>query len=196
MRWNKILIISILLIVSFLLGSLAGFIIKNGQLIIFNSEVRVAEVANFLLTIFLAFLIPFFIKKWIEDGRYIKGFLVDEVKNLIGILSQIKIILSNCNQINSITDVQKKEINAIFHEAELNIDSLNKQLSISYHKQYEALHEEISANYYKYKDFLTGGKFMDKGFDKISSDFLKEHNTEYTKLTTYLKTLIHKVLKF
>jgi hypothetical protein len=196
MSQSKKVIISVLLLVSFFGGVLLGFVIKNGNIIEFNREIRISEVANFLLTIGLAFLIPFFIKKWIDDGRFIKGVLVDEVKNLISTLSQIKIIITNCNQNNKITKDQKYEINAIFHEAELNIDSLNTQLTISYSNHSKTLHLEISKVFNKYKDFLTGGDFMNKNFDKISSDFLREHNTEYSKLTTYLKTIIHEVHKF
>lgn len=194
-RKQKI-ILGIILSVIFITGLFIGIIWKDLPLVKFNPEIKIYEVVNLLLTLSIGISIPLLVKKWIEDNRSIKGSLVDEIKCIILILDKIKTIITTCHSSSVITKEQKDEINYLFHKSELQINSLNEQLKISFEPECPKLMEKLKEKYHAYKDYLTGGELMLSSFNKIDDRFYREHNTEISKIETHLKTVIHQIHKF
>lgn len=193
-RKTKI-ILGVVLFVVFCVGLTIGLIWKDLPLVKFNPEIKIYEVANLLLTLAIGITIPLLVKKWIEDNRSVKSSLVDEIKNIIGTLDKIKTLISNCHSCSAITKEQKDEINYLFHKSELQINSLNEQLKISFEPQSKIIIDKLKENYHVYKDYLTGGELMLSSFVKVDDRFYREHNTEQSKIETYLKTVIHQIHK-
>lgn len=191
---NKILV-GILFLILFISGLAIGLVWKDLPYIKFNSELKLSEVANFILTLTLGIVIPFMVKKWIEDNRAVKVALVDEIKNIIYTLNKIKSLIDTCHTSNSITKDQKDDINFFFHESELQINSFEEQLKISFPNECNSISTDLKTNYFKYKDYLTGGELMLSSFKRIDSRFYREHKNESFKIETHLKTLIHKIHK-
>ena len=191
---NKILV-GILLAIFLISGIAIGIVWKDLPLVTFNSELKLSEVANFILTLTLGIVIPFMVKKWIEDNRSVKSTLVEEIKNIIYTLSKIKSIIDTCHSQNLITKEQKDEINFLFHESELQINSFDEQLKISFPNAHNSLATSLKKNYHEYKDYLTGGELMLSAFDKVDNRFYREHKTELFKIETHLKTVIHRIHK-
>lgn len=190
------LILGVILVAIFAFGLAIGLIWKDIPLIKFNPELKIYEVANLFLTLAIGITIPLLVKKWIEDNRSVKSTLVEEIKNIICTLDKIKTLISNCHSCSSITKEQKDEINYLFHKSELQINSLNEQLKISFDSQGKKIIEKLKENYHAYKDYLTGGELMLSSFVKVDDRFFREHNTEQSKIETYLKTVIHQIHKF
>lgn len=189
------LILGLILFVFFAIGLTIGIIWKDLPIVKFNPEIKIYEVANLLLTLAIGIAIPLLVKKWIEDNRSVKISLVDEIKNILSTLNKIKLLLDNCHKCSTITKEQKDEINYLFHESELQINSLNEQLKISFDPQCKKIIDKLKENYHIYKDYLTGGELMLSSFVKVDDRFYREHKTEQSKIETYLKTVIHQIYK-
>ena len=122
----------VIILVSLLIGLTCGLLWTDIPYIKFNNELKLYEVLNLLLTLSLAILIPFLIKKLIDDNRSIKSFLVDEVKSIISTLSKIESIISTSHTIGNLTQANKDEIIFLFHKTELQMNSLFQQLQLSF----------------------------------------------------------------
>jgi hypothetical protein len=152
------------------------------------------EILYFTLTFFIGILIPFFIKKLIEDNRSIKIILIDDAKEILNILSSINSNIKNeqCNE--PVASNTKDSINYTFHLAELKIDSLNSQLSISFVNDQKKIIEPLKLKYFEYKNFLTGGEFMVSTF-KNSDEFIRKNNIQFSMFDLAVKEVIHKISK-
>ncbi len=191
---NKILV-GILFLILLISGIAIGLVWEDLPYVKFNPELKLSEVANFILTLTLGLVIPFMVKKWIEDNRAVKSALVDEIKNIIYTLNKIKSLIDTCHNSNNISKEQKDDINFYFHESELQINSFEQQLKISFPNECNSITQNLKSNYFQYKDYLTGGELMLSSFERIDSRFYREHKNELFKIETHLKTLIHKIHK-
>jgi len=191
---NKI-IVCVLLLIAIITGLVVGLIWKDLPLVKFNSEIKLIEVANFILTMSLGIVIPFMVKKWIEDNRSVKAVLVDEIKNILSTLNKIKTIIDNCHTNQSISKEQKDEINFLFHETELQISSLEEQYKISFSSKQNSIISTLKTKYFEYKDYLTGGELMLSTFTNVDSRFYREHKTKFYQIETCLKLSVHSIHK-
>lgn len=189
------IVVGVILSVVFIAGITIGVVWKDLPLVKFNPEIKLYEIANFLLTLVIGVSIPLLVKKWIEDNRSVKTSLVEEIKNIINTLEKIKILISTCHSSCVIMKEQKDEINYLFHKAELQISSLDEQMKISFDKQSKKIMDNLKTKYHIYKDYLTGGELMLSSFVKVDDRFYREHNSEQTKIETHLKTVIHEIYK-
>lgn len=180
-----------LIVLSFALGTIYNDI----PYIRFNNELKLYEVLYFFLTLTIGFSVPFLVKKLIDDNRGIKSIVIDDVKDLIKTLSLVKEQINQCHLNNQVSKENKDAINYIFHTAELKLNSVTEQLSISFYSDSNKINAQIKEKYHNYKDHLTGGIFMTSSFDKVDQKFLREHDNEFSKIETYLKTVIHIIHK-
>lgn len=177
----------------FCVGLFLGIIWEDLPFVTFNTELKLYEVGFFGLTLAIGFFVPFTIRKLFEDNRFIKTCLVDEIKNIITTLSEINSVVIAGRPVGS---EQKDQINFTFHKAELQISSFQNQLEISFPTRCQELINPLKGKYHEYKDVLTGGDLMMSTFTTIDIRFFKEHATEYSKIETFLKTVIHTIHKF
>lgn len=185
-----------LILLSFILGILLDRCFKNFPYLELDPKVGVLDLATLLITIAIAFMIPIFVTKIIEDKKGIKIFFVDEVKELIFILSEIKKVISDAHGLGEFKPTDRDKINYIFHTAELKIVSIREQVEIAFKNKAEETGTALVDSLFEYKDYLTGGELMLSTFVKVDERFYKENNTHYSKLETKLKTLTQKIYKF
>lgn len=186
-NWLIILFIFIVcFIISNIIVKFTGFEI--------DYHIRLYEIMYFALTFFIGILIPFYIKKLIEDNRSIKSILIDDAKDLLNGLSSINTNIRKEQQVEPVSSTTKDNINYCFHLAELKLDSLDQQLSISFSNDRKKIIEPLKKVYFDYKNFLTGGEFMVSTF-KNSDKFIRENNVNFSDFDLAVKKAIHKISK-
>jgi len=188
--WSKYTVVGVLML---LLGLIVGFLSSDFPLIEFENKLKIYEVFNLFLTLLIAVSIPFIVKKSIDDKRAIKAFLSEEVKSVINNLSQIKELFVNCNTCGAITRDNKDDLIRLFNNLEIQINSLEEQLDVSFKAQSKSMIKEIKEEYFTYDRFVTNDDLMCETYDAIDAGFYREHKAKYCKLETKLKQAIHKI---
>jgi len=189
-------ILPIFIIIPFVLGIILDRFLKDFPYLELDPKINFLSLANLIVAIVIAFLIPFTVKKYIEDEKDIKSFLVDELKELISIVNCIKSIISDAHSNGSFSNNNRDCIIYKFHEAELKVNSIREQVKIAFESKSVEVEKNLSESLSKYDDYITGGELMNSSFVKVDERFFKESNVEYSKIETSLKKLIHKVYKF
>ncbi|MGN6212237.1 hypothetical protein [Parafilimonas sp.] len=190
------LFIAILIFLFFLIGLITGLIWKDIPYIKLNHEVKVTECLSIIVTLGIGIFIPLIVKKWIDDARSVKTYLVDELNSVLSTVNLIKLKIKESFDKGTIGKDEKDEINYLFHTAELQITSFKNQLKVAFPNQEKKLSQKLSETYNLYKDFLTDGPLMVSSFTKIDDRFYREHNQESMKLDSLFKTIIQQIYKF
>ena len=85
----------------------------------------------------------------------------------------------------------------IFHKADLIIDCINREIEESFPDFFNKTKGvnllELTTTYYKW---VTGGEFFDKKKFQATTEFLKSHETSLFNMTSSIKLIIHKLIKF
>ena len=182
---------------TFLIGILAGKTIEYSHYIKWDNHIGLVSGLSLIVTTAIGVMIPFVIKKLIDDNRGIKFFVVEEVKDLIKIVSSIKDIISNAHQKSKFEALDKDKIIFLFHLAELKIGSIADQLEISFKKQSPKIIQKLKDALSEYKRYLTDNSgMMISTFNQVDDHFYQENSNEYSKVETSFKTTIHLIHKF
>lgn len=188
--------ITVGLLALFALGVLAGFFVLHFPFIEFNNEIGIFDALHFLLALGLGIWVPFVIKKAIEDKRDIKAYIVEGIKDFIDDLEEVKEIIATSYETGSFSSTERDKIICAFHFLELHVASIEAQVKISFPRQTDGLSNELKKALFEYENYLTDGELMHSSFTTIDYRFFTEHGTEYSKLETSVKRLIHKVYRF
>lgn len=184
-----------LVIAIFISGIAFGFLIKKMPIIEFNKELKIYEVFNLILTIGIGLFIPFFIKRWIDDRRYIKNNLIEELKKVLDETIRIKEKISFCYLRKSITPADKDELNYLFEQSDIKVNTLVSLFETSYKTQSKVLVLDLKNSYFKYWKSVTGGELMKSTFVKVTEDFMYRHNESFMSFEVIVKQSICKVHK-
>jgi hypothetical protein len=190
---KNIIIVSSIAVLLILVGIALGVFVKNFPCVSYKNEIDLFSALTFLVTLGIGIIFPFLIKKWIDDNQSIKLYLVQEVEMLESILYENMAVIEDCYKTKTVTSDHKDKVNFTFFNADLQIESLQKQFEISFPNNL-ILIESIKNQNSEYYHFLTGGEFMVSDF-QIDSRFYKEHKTKLNRMTMNLKELIHKIHK-
>jgi len=177
-------------------GLIIGFLVNDFPLIQFDNKMKLYEILNLFLTISIAIIIPFVIKKTIDDNRAIKSFLSDEIKETLKELKAINDFIKSCYHNSTITRGDKDSIIRKFNELEIQINALNQQLEISFKSESSNLLKELKEIYFIYDRYVTGDELMCDSYQKLDDSFYRDYKTHYNKLHLHLKKLIHKIHNF
>lgn len=191
MKYLKILLALIILC----FGIVIGLLINDVPKIRLNLEVKLFEPLTFLLTLTIGVLIPFYIKRWIDDTRHIKNNLIDELKSTLKEYEIIKSKIKFCYNNGSINDSDKTEINSLFEQADLKLNCLKQELIETYDKETSCLRDEIGSRSIDYWKQTTSAEMMSSKFKKITDIFLRQNNECFLKLETTIKKGIIKIHK-
>ena len=195
MKFKDEITFSIFIPIAFAIGILLDVFIKLPNKY-FQTQINIVELANLLATILVAFLIPLFISKIIDDNKSIKACLIDELKALLNTIHGANEIIVSAYDKGSITKKDKDKIIWIQTETELKITSFQEQINIAYKNQAKSMCDELKKYCVDYMDFLTGDNVMLSSFKKVDITFLRSNKIKYSNVETGIKTLIQKVHKF
>ncbi len=182
------------LIFVFASGVMVGHIVYDFPFLTLDHEVNIVSLINLVVTVVIAFMIPFFVSKILQDSRDIKEYLISEVKELIELNKKVKKILVKAYLANTFSVNERNEIIHAFHEIELKVGSIQEQMRL-FSKTAEAISNDMKIALFKYKDFMTGGRLMLSTFVKVDDAFYQECGDEHMKIETIFKTSIQKIHK-
>lgn len=182
-------------ILLFIGGLIIGYVLKHYPYLTLDKDVNIIDLAMLVATIAIAFMIPIYIQKFIEDSKGVKASLVEELKELVILISSIKRIITDSHANGSFAVKDRDDILFVIYEAELKITSIEEQFKIAYESKCEEFANALKGFLYGYQDYLTGGEMMLSSFIKIDDRFYRENSTEYSKIETGIKTLIQRVHK-
>lgn len=182
-----------LIILVFAFGFAIGIVINDFPYIKLDTTIKVFEPLSFLLTATIGILIPFFIKRWIDDSRQIKNNLIDEIKDTLREVATIKDKIKFCYNNKSINASDKQEINVLFEQIDLKIKCLEQLFIESFDSETKIIRAEISSDYLEYWKLTTGAELMSTKFKSVNDNFYKRHNDCFTKLETKMKQAINKI---
>ena len=182
MRYLKILIA--LLILCF--GIVIGIIINDIPLFKLNPEIKVFEPLTFILTATIGVLIPFFIKRWIDDSRQIKNNLIDELKSTLKeyeISKKIRFCYNN----KTISKSDKDEVIVLFEQADLRYNCLKQQMIEAFDKETKCIRDEIHNGCIDYWKHTTSAEMMSSKFKVVNETFYRQHNEIFFKFETIIR---------
>lgn len=191
-RINDTIISDILLVA---IGLVLGYVLSQVNLITLKKEVGVGEATNFILTLFVAVYVPIGLNQWLDSKRYLKGFLIDEVKSCLLKLEVIKNKIDICEIENKSDMKDKREILSKFGFLDISINSLNKQLGRSFGGKSGEIIKSLDKARLQYWKDVTDGELMNEKF-VINKTFCKTHNRAYFKLEGYLKKIVYLINQF
>ncbi|OFY89234.1 MAG: hypothetical protein A3K10_11495 [Bacteroidetes bacterium RIFCSPLOWO2_12_FULL_31_6] len=189
MKILKYIIVVIIIGLSFIIG----LICRNIPIVTLNTEVKIFEPINFILTLLIGISIPFFIKRWIEDNRQIKNFIIDELKTTLREVEIVKDKLKFCYVQKTISPSDKQEINVLFEQADLKMNCLEEILKESFPKETENNRNELKAEYINYWKFTTNSEMMSSQFNSVSESFYRTHNEGFSKYESKVKLMITRI---
>lgn len=182
-----------LFVLLFIAAVAIGFTIKNFPFIQFNREIKIYEVFNLLLTAAIGVLIPFFVRRWIDDNRQVKNNIIEELKITLSESKRIKEKINFCYAKQEITQNDKDEINYLFEQSDVQFNGFEQLLTSTYETETNNLIKELKDVYMTYWKSTTGGELMSSKFIKISEDFHRRHNEEFMKFEVKIKQAINKI---
>ncbi|MDI1293145.1 MAG: hypothetical protein PSV18_10425 [Methylobacter sp.] len=183
----------ILIVLVFVMGLTFGVVIDDFPRLTLNKEVRLFEPLSFMLTATIGLLIPFFVKRWIDDSRQLKNNLINELRDTLREVETIRNKIKYCYFNNSIGASDKQEIIILFEESDLKINCLEEQFIESFDKETKEIRKEINKKYINYWKYATGGELMSNKFISIDEGFYRKHNVLYTEFETKIKQAINKI---
>jgi hypothetical protein len=191
MKYLKILLGVAILAFAFTIGH----IIDDIPILQLNPEVRAFEPLTFLLTLIIGLLIPFFIKRWIDDSRQVKNNLIDELKDSLFEVLQIREKIKVCFTERSISAQTKQDINIMFEQSDFKINCLEVLLTESFDKETKEIRDGIKACYLDYWKLLTGAEVMSNDFVNVNENFYNRQNISFSKFEMEIKKAVYKIHK-
>ncbi len=177
-----------------------GFLLSKFFIVIpiasFDTKIDIIELSSLFVSIVIAFMIPFFVTKIIEDNRGIKADLIDELKDLLKILNKIKEVVSSSHTNGSFKTADRDSIVFTFEEADQKVNSFQEQISVGFPERSKKTNDKLKVLYFEYHKFLTGGELMPSQFKKVDGRFNRDNNTAHSKVETGIKTIIQEIHKF
>lgn len=180
----------------FFMGIITDRFIKYWPYLKFDFSVNILDGATLLITISIGVLIPVFVNKLIEEKKGAKIFIVDEIKDFLEIIFRIKKIIFETHKNGIFKSKDRDDINYIFHEAELKINCIREQIKEAFDDNHEDTCTDLVTLLMAYKNYITGGELMNSNFVKVDERYFKESNTEYSKIETDFKIIMHSIHKF
>ena len=191
-NWVWYLIISVLFVVGFAIG----LVVNDIPFFSWNRQVGVDGLASLILSIIVAFWIPISLSPLITNKRITKDCLIEETKECINFLSQIKQKIDSVAIRGTTEEIDRKEITSMSsRDLSMKLSSLMEQLKLSFERKSEKLRMEISERNREYWEETTGGELMSDDF-KIDLTYCNRHNNSYAKITSTLKKAIHEINKY
>lgn len=190
------LFFNILILFSFFsAGLILGIIATNIHFLTLSKEFRLFEILNFVITCIIGLAVPLLIKKWIDDSRHVKNYIIEDIKMLVETITEINDNIESCYNSGSINSKNKNQINFSFHKSELQISSIDEQIEVRFGKNKKEMVAKIKEAHDKYWKFVTGGKLMSSSFKKIDEDFFRQSVTEYIRVKTGISIQIQNLCK-
>ena len=184
-------LIPFLVIAAFALGVL----VNDLPLFTLDPKISIIQGAQLLTTMFIAIYLPRVFSKLIDDRRHLKNRLMDEVTACIDCVELIKTKIETCYSKGRVESKDRRELQMLNFNAEMQISGLCKQLKQSFVQESRATTKSIYEAYIEYWKFLTGGPLITSK-SKVDEEFCKAHHRKYWWFVMKLKESAHSINHF
>lgn len=190
MSRKRITLISLGVILCLAIGVLIGVFIKDFPILIFDPTIALVDAASLLVTIAIGILVPFLLKRWIDDSRSARGYLVEELREFLHDVSEIHELTKEYFFAGKITSENKTRINSTFETIDLKFNNLSHELEDFYDKETKPLRDTLYEKYIDYWKCLTGTEIMSDKYKCIDESFYKNATSLYLQVETKIKDII------
>ncbi|MGN1220388.1 MAG: hypothetical protein ACI4TU_05570, partial [Candidatus Cryptobacteroides sp.] len=104
-----------------LFGILIGVFVKDFPLLTLNTNIDIIESATLLVTIVIGILVPFLLKRWIDDSRHAKAYVVEELREFLHDINEIPELTKQIFFAGTITSEDKTRINTTFETIDIKL---------------------------------------------------------------------------
>ena len=139
--------------------------------------------------------VPFLLKKWIDDSKSAKGYVIGELREFLQDISEISELTKNIFYNGKITSAEKTRINTSFETTDIKYHNLSNELKDFYDKETAELRDKLYKSYIEYWKYLTGSEIMSEKFKCIDEKFYKQATTLYLNVETKIKDIIRLMYK-
>lgn len=172
------------------IGVLIGVFIKDFPILKLDPAVALVDAASLCVTIAIGILVPFLLKRWIDDSRSARGYLVEELREFLHDVSEIQELTKDYFFAGEITPENKTRINSTFETIDLKFDNLSHELEDFYDKETKPLRDNLYEKYIDYWKCMTGTEIMSERFKSIDESFYKNATALYLQVETRIKDII------
>ncbi len=190
MSRKRISISIIAAILCLIFGILLGVLIKDFPVLKLDPTIAILDAASLCVTIAIGILVPFLLKRWIDDSRSARGYLVEELREFLHDVSEIYELTKDYFFTGKITPENKTRINTTFETIDLKLSNLSHELEDFYDKETKPLRDSLKEKYMDYWKCMTGSKIMSDKFKSIDESFYKEATALYLQVETKIKDII------
>lgn len=190
MSRKRISISIIAAILCLIFGILLGVLIKDFPVLKLDPTIAILDAASLCVTIAIGILVPFLLKRWIDDSRSARGYLVEELREFLHDVSEIYELTKDYFFTGKITPENKTRINTTFETIDLKLSNLSHELEDFYDKETKPLRDSLKEKYMDYWKCMTGSKIMSDKFKSIDESFYKEATALYMQVETKIKDII------
>ena len=195
MSRKRISISIIAAILCLIFGILLGVVIKDFPVLKLNPTIAILDAASLCVTIAIGILVPFLLKRWIDDSRSARGYLVEELREFLHDVSEIYELTKDYFFTGIITPENKTRINTTFETIDLKLSNLSHELEDFYDNETKPLRDSLKEKYMDYWKCMTGSKIMSDKFKSIDESFYKEATELYLQVETKIKDIIRLMYK-
>jgi hypothetical protein len=153
-RRNPVWFLSIAILTSIIFLGI-GLFVKNWPLVKFDVETKITDLIGIILTIILAFLIPVFIKHYIDKRDKINDVILDEIERYREHLDLIHNRFLEFYKDNIITSSNKDELVILCDLFDARIGLLEKVVNKKYELAVRFKFNELSTKHIEYWEILT-----------------------------------------
>lgn len=176
-----------------LFGILIGVLVKDFPLLTLNTNIDIIESATLLVTIAIGILVPFLLKRWIDDSRQAKAYIVEELREFLRDINEIYDITKQIFFNSKITSADKARINTTFETVDIKLSNLLNELKDFYDKETKPMRDNLKDAYIEYWKYLTGSEIMSTRFKSIDESFYKNATTMFLGIETKIKEIIRQM---
>ncbi len=166
----------------------AGLLVKNWPLLTLDTEFKISDVIDVVISVIIALLIPVYIKYFIDKGSKVNEMILSEIERYRTHLDQTHERFFAIYQSGTLTDDNKAEINIYCEMLDAKFETLTSVLKERCKEAADKFVEELKTNQIKFWRGLTN-------IEINSADVTSIHPTTLTKEVKYHQNLSDTVVK-
>lgn len=174
------------------IGVSIGIALRNFNLFKLEEQINIIDLATLLVTIFLAFYIPAFLSKHMENLRFEKEVIIKKIIALQSSFNEVNKLVTECVQKNAVSQSKCHLIINSFTSISNELETVITLINYSHPKKLKPELTELKTFRREYKNLVTGGQFQHQNF-KYSALTKKEEEKLFNKIDHSICMLIFKI---
>ncbi|MDG1573309.1 hypothetical protein OZ410_13350 [Robiginitalea sp. M366] len=189
-RW--VVFLSLLLIVS---AFVLGISVKNWPFVSFNKELGLADILDVLTTLLLAFLIPYFIKYFIDKSDKVSNIVLQAIEAYRDEAYSIHDKFIEINESGSIKGMDRDQLLLATENLDGRLTLLEKIVNRRCGDSAKDPLDKLKKTHIEYWRLLTGSEINSVSLDSIDLDLAKIEIKEYHRLMEDLMSLEFRIVE-